>query len=116
MTSKFKKVIKILAISIFVIGILGYGLWQMRDLLLGIDFRIDTIQDGTVYANPEIKIAGIAKNSKKVTLNGREIYLNKDWRFNETIILLVGYNIITVEATDKFNRINKKTYQLIFQP
>ena len=115
MTSKFKKIVKIVAISACTIGIILYGLWQMRDLIGGIDFRIDTIRDGAIYTNPEIQIAGIAKNSKQVILNGREIYLDKNWRFNETILLLSGYNIITIEAIDKFNRVNTKIYQLILE-
>ena len=60
-----------------------------------------------------VKITGNAENAKNLTLNGREISIDQAGNFNETIALLSGYTIITIEAKDKFGYKDEKNYQLI---
>ena len=35
--------------------------------------------------------------------------------FNETIALLLGYNIINIKAVDKFGHKDEKNYKLIYE-
>ena len=61
------------------------------------------------------KIIGNAKNATNLTLNGREISVDQEGNFNETIALLPGYNIINITAKDKFGYVDKKNYKLIYE-
>ncbi len=61
-----------------------------------------------------MKVTGNAKNATSLTLNGREISIDREGNFGETIALLSGYNIINIKARDKFGYIDEKNYKLIY--
>jgi len=71
-------------------------------------------QSGTRMAESVMQITGNAKNTVNLTLNGREISINEAGDFNETIVLLTGYNIINITARDKFGYMDEKNYKLIY--
>lgn len=88
----------------------------MRDLWRGVVLTVYDIKNGESFTNPSITFSGMAKNSKALYLNGREIFVDKDWNFKESLILNPGYNIIEVKAFDKFDGSITKNYQLISSP
>jgi len=73
------------------------------------------IVDGSTMTNNILNITGNAKNALDLTLDGREISIDQQGNFNETIVLLPGYDIITIKAEDKFGNIDEKDYKLIYQ-
>jgi hypothetical protein len=60
-----------------------------------------------------LEITGVAKNAINLTLDGREISVDQQGDFDETIALLSGYNIISLKAVDKFGNIDEKNYKLM---
>ncbi len=60
-----------------------------------------------------LKVTGNAKNATSLTLNGREISIDQSGNFNETIMLLSGYNVITIKAEDKFGYTDEEDYKLM---
>jgi len=115
MTRDFKKILKILILAVFFIFIIIYAFFRSRDLIFGVKIKNVNIVDGTTMTESVLNVFGNAKNAVKLTLNGREISIDKSGNFNETIALLSGYNIITIEATDKFGKSDEKDYQLIYK-
>jgi len=114
-----KKILKIALVSIFFLLIVIFAFINSKDLIFGVKIKnvtIDNISAETVAksTNNVIEIKGITKNAVKLTLNGREISIDKDGNFNENIALQNGYNIITIKAEDKFNNIYEKNYKLIY--
>lgn len=108
-----KKIIKIIVLSLFFLFIIVYAFFRSSDLIFGVKIRNINITDGAKVTEEVLNIVGNAKNAKNLTLNGREISIDKDGNFTETIVLLPGYNIITVEAMDKFGNTDKKDYKII---
>lgn len=94
-------------ILLITISALTYN--NMRGVILGV--KIDA-----EIKNPEnksfSKVSGIAKNATLITLNGREITLDKNGIFEEAIALPDGYSVITLEAQDKFGANSKKTFEV----
>ena len=115
MKSDSKKILKILIISVFFLFILIFGFFRSYNLILGVKIRNVNIQDGAKYADSELKVTGNAKNAKNLTLNGREITIDKEGYFDETITLSPGYNIITITAVDKFGHVDEKNYKLMLE-
>ncbi len=118
MPKNTKQILQISALSFFFILITGYGFWGSHNLIFGVritDVTINekTAQSGAKFANPALKLQGNAKNAVKLTLNGREITINEQGDFNETLVLLPGYNIINIIAKDKFGYIDEKNYKLM---
>lgn len=114
MQSNIKKIIKIGGLSIFFILILIYAFFISRDLIFGVQIRNVNLTDGATVTNSIIKLTGNAKNAIRLTLDGREISVDLQGNFNETIALLPGYNIINIKAKDKFGNVDEKNYKLMF--
>lgn len=114
MNKDFKKTIKIIIISVFFLIIVVFAFINSMDLMSGVKIKNVNIVDGSTMTNSALDITGIAKNAKNLTLNGREISIDKKGNFNETIILSSGYNIVTIKAKDKFGNEDEKNYQLMY--
>lgn len=113
MTSDIKKTVKISGLSLFFVFIIFYSFFISKDLILGVKIRNVNMKDGATIPEKVIKITGNAKNAIKLTLNGREISIDQDGNFDETISLLLGYNIVTIKARDKFGSVDEKNYKLM---
>ncbi len=114
MKNDAKKIVKIASVSVFFLFIIGFGLFGSYDLIFGVKIKNVNIVDGGKYTENTLNVTGNAKNAKNLTLNGREISINKEGDFSETIALLPGYNIITIKAEDKFGHVDEEDYKIIF--
>ena len=61
------------------------------------------------------KVSGVAKNATYISLNGREIFIDKDGSFSEPIALIPGFSVVTIDATDKFGNNQEKKFQLVYK-
>jgi len=113
MTPNAKKIIKISGLAVFFILIIIYAFFISKDLIFGVKITNVNITDGTTLTESVLKITGNAKNAINLTLNGREITIDERGNWNETIALLLGYNIISVKALDKFGNVDEKNFRLI---
>lgn len=62
-----------------------------------------------------VKISGKAKNATYISLNGREIFIDKEGNFSENIALLPGLSVVTISAEDKFGHFDEKKLQVMYQ-
>ena len=116
MTRDFKKILKFIVLSLFFIFIIVYAFFRSRELIFGVKIKNISLENGKTYMESVQNITGIAKNAVELSLNGREISIDKDGNFSENIALLSGYNIISIEAEDKFGHKDEKDYQLMYSP
>jgi len=115
MNSNAKKIVKIAGLSVFFILIIVYAFFVSRDLIFGVSIKNVNLVDGATVTENVIKITGNAKNAINLILDGREISVDQVGNFDETIALLLGYNIINIKAQDKFGYIDEKNYKLIYK-
>ncbi len=108
-----KKIIQYSALILFFLLIVVYAFFRSRDLIFGVKIKNVNIVDGSTVAESVLHVSGQAKNAIKLTLNGREITVDEDGNWNETIALLSGYNVINVTAKDKFGYVDEKNYKLM---
>lgn len=109
-----KKTLKMVLLGTLFLFIAVYSFAGSRQLVFGVKIKDVNIVDGSKLDHSVLEITGNAKNALKLTLNGREISIDQRGNFNETIALLLGYNIITIRAEDKFGNVDEKNYQLIY--
>ena len=114
MNTTGKRILEIGGLTVFFLFIIIYALGRSHDLILGVKIKNVNIVDGTKVANNIFEVKGNAKNAIHVILNGREISIDEQGNFRETIALLAGYNIITIQAEDKFGSHDEKNYTLIY--
>ncbi len=109
-----KKLIKIISLSALFLVIIVYAFFRSYDLLFGVKIKNVNLADGAKMENNILNITGNAKNAVHLLLDGREVSVDQDGNWNETIALLSGYNVVSVEAKDKFGESDEKIYKLIF--
>ncbi|MCF7834021.1 MAG: hypothetical protein K9L98_01295 [Candidatus Pacebacteria bacterium] len=114
MDTDAKKILKFSFLGVFFIFIIVFSFFKTKDLIFGVKISGVNIVDGSTIKDSVLKLTGNAKNASKLVLNGREIYIEKDGNFNETIALLSGYNRVHIQAEDKFGNRDEKNYQLIY--
>ena len=91
-----------------VIMIFGYE--KMSFILKGVEIQ------ATLEQNPQSSLAVIKGNAMKATylsLNGREIFIDKEGNFSESISMLPGFSIVTLDARDKFGKTAEKKFEVV---
>jgi hypothetical protein len=97
------------------VGTTFYGFYQLREFLSGPLVSIDEPADGAVFALPLITLSGRARNIAFITLNGRQIFTDGEGGISESLLLQNGYNIITIEAKDRFGHLVKKRLEVVLK-
>ena len=105
--------VTVIALLGTVIGI--YTIFQAWKLLQGPLIEVYTPQNGAMYNSTLIEIDGKAKNVAYVNLNDRPIFTDKNGRFSEKLLLSPGYNIIKLDAKDKFKKYTEKKIEVILK-
>ncbi|KND46747.1 MAG: hypothetical protein AB201_02825 [Parcubacteria bacterium C7867-006] len=102
-------------ISLLVIVIAGYSLFQAQKLIRGPVIDIYTPENGATYNQTLIEIEGRARNIAYLNLNDRPIFTDKNGYFSEKLLLSPGYNIIKLDARDKFKNYTEKRLEIILK-
>lgn len=107
--------VRSLLITIAVLALVLYTLWQARLLLIGPVVTLDPLPP-SISTEPTIELTGQAENIVKITLNGRAIFTDTDGYFTETVVLENGYTVATIEGTDRYGRTTALTHGVVYTP
>lgn len=90
------------------IGLYSYA--KMRAVINGVKVtaKIENTESSSLAF-----ITGNARNATYISLNGREIFIDKDGTFKEPIALLSGLGVVTIQAQDKFGNISQKEFEVV---
>ncbi len=99
------------------VGILfiGYAIFQARFILAGPQITLPADM-ASVQTERVVTLEGETANIVKLTLNGREIYTDKDGHFKEALVLENGYTIATLEAHDRYGRTTEVHKTFVYTP
>lgn len=105
---------KSLLIALFII-IIAYTFFQAQKLIKGPSIEIYNPKDGSTYNQMLIEVEGKAKNVSYLNMNGKPIFTDKTGYFKEKFLLSPGYNVIKLNAEDKFKKYTEETIQIILK-
>ena len=108
-------ILRISLVSILALIIVGYSLFQAQKLITGPVIDIYTPENGATYNQTLIEIYGRARNVAYLNLNDRPIFTDKDGYFREKLLLSPGYNIIKLDARDKFKKYTEKMLEVVLK-
>jgi len=109
-----KKQINWMIVGLISLFILGYSLYEARNLLEGPELTIINPEKTHFSStNSVLDISGNAQNILSLTVNSRPILITPQGDFADKLLLLSGYNRIAVIATDKFGRENTKIIEAV---
>jgi hypothetical protein len=90
--------------------IMIFGYEKMSFIFKGVKIEA-TLEQKTDSSLSIIK--GNANKATYITLNGREIFIDKDGNFSESIAMLPGFSVITLNAHDKFGKTAEKKFEVV---
>lgn len=112
MNNRVKIILKVVVIALFILGFSAYGLYKSKGLITGPKITIESPANGSALNSNNAEIVGKASNVAAVFLNGNQIYTNEKGEFKEGLLLAGGYNIIEINAKDKFGRETKEVREI----
>ena len=112
---KVKRLAKILLYALVGAVIGGYSLYRAQAIASGPDIAVSFPANGALLGESLVEIKGTAKNISFLNLNGAKIFTDEAGAFSEKILLSYGYNVITLEAEDRFGRTTEETLQVIYK-
>jgi len=65
--------------------------------------------------SPLATVKGKAEKATHLTLNGREIFIDKEGNFSESIAMLPGFSVVTLNAKDKFGKTAEKKFEIVIE-
>ena len=96
-------------VALFLV-IMVFSYEKMCFLIKGVEIKA-TIEQKDNSSLAVVK--GIAAKATYITLNGREIFIDKDGNFSESIAILPGFSIVTLSAKDKFGKTAEKKFEVV---
>ncbi|MCH7756724.1 hypothetical protein IIC45_01410 [Patescibacteria group bacterium] len=115
MTQSAGTYIRVLLALALVGSIIWYAYRKSADFLEGPTIIIHTPENGITVTHSLVEIKGTAEHIAHISINGRKIFVTEEGLFSEQLLLSLGYNIITLEARDRFDREVKKSLELVYK-
>jgi hypothetical protein len=113
-TINIKTYLKFGLLGLLFVFIGVYSMFQIKALAKGVDLDISGITDGEVFTQNNLVLKGLALHASLITVNGKEVSVDQDSNFSEELVLSPGYNIIAIEAKDKFNKSTQEVYRVSY--
>jgi hypothetical protein len=89
-----------------------FAYMKMSFVLRGVKLQANVERNGN---SPVVHVKGNAYGATYVTLNGREIYIEKDGSFTEDVVLLPGLSVLKLDTEDKFGNTALKKFELVYK-
>jgi hypothetical protein len=107
--------LKAITIVLFLICLFGYGIFEVWKYATGPQILVSSPKNGVSVSESLITITGHGQNTKEITLNDRPIVVDESGRFSEKILLSYGYNILDLEAKDRFGKTTEQKLQIVYK-
>ena len=113
MTTRIVKTLYKISLVVFLfVAVIGYAFLKTKDLTAGAYIKLDEAPPSST-TEALIKFSGFIPREGALNINGRKIQTDQSGSFRDDILLMTGYNVITLEARDKFGKQVEKTYQIM---
>ena len=110
-----KLIIRILTI-LGILIVVGYSFFALKDVLRGPRINIATPTSGYATTTQMITLAGKVIRGNLFFINNATTTIDLKGNFSEQLLLSSGYNIMTLEARDRYGRTSHETIEMILTP
>lgn len=93
----------------------GYLLWQVNGVLQPPDLAVYSPLEGLVLHTPNTSVQGETEPESRLTVNGQDIMVNEQGRFDTKVDLSNGINTIVITAAKKHGKTTTVTRHLVVQ-
>lgn len=111
-----RRLLKRIATTLGLTIVLGYSAVTLAGFIQGPRITITSPQTGFSTTTPLVTVTGHAVHVNSFTINDAPTALDLEGNFSEQLLLAEGYNIISVEAKDRYGRTTEKKIEIILHP
>ncbi len=79
----------------------GYLTWQIKGILEPPTLTVFSPAEGTIVTGAATVVEGATEAESKLAVNGQEVIMNSDGKFQAELNLMPGLNTITISSTKK---------------
>ena len=105
-----KRIITVITVTAIALLVSGYSYFASHNLIQGPTIAILTPKESS-FATSSVEIKGVAQRVNSITLDDRPIFIDEQGNFDETVLLALGYNVVSIEGQDKFGKKTDLTLQ-----
>ena len=99
-------------LGFFFLAVLGYALYEAQGILFGPS--ISVVSQHAEVGEPYTLIKGQADRIVSLTMNGKPIPVTESGAFEEPFLLAPWYNMIVLDAVDRYGRKSSKEVEIIY--
>ncbi len=99
-----QKLFRIIGIGIVILGIGLLITHQTWALFQGPRIHLESPLDGTSSPSPVITLSGSGKHLARLVVNNNDTPVRIDGTFTTTLLVAPGYNVIRLDAYDRFQK------------
>jgi cytoskeletal protein RodZ len=107
---------KYISIAIIFFAVLGYLGWQVNRILEPPMLTLVSPTDGYITSDERVVIRGTSEPETSITINGKEVSIGGEGRFEQELDLVEGVNTIVVSATKKHGKTTTETRYVTQRP
>ena len=109
------KTIGILTTIVVFIFVVGYLFYQLSFLMHPPKLTVFEPANDMAAAQSAIVVSGRSEPGVKLTINGQEVYINKDGGFSQEVNLNQGLNLIVISAVNRFGKSSSETRKVLLK-
>lgn len=110
-----KKIINIGLLTVFFLFIIFYTHSRTAFLSQGANLSVSNLSNGQVVTESGLEILGVAQRATKLTINNRELAIDENGNFTDTLIFTPGLNNIEIVAEDKYGKGDDLKYEILYK-
>lgn len=110
---------KRIVLIIFILFLILVGLYFWREISFLLKPPLLEVSQPPADINisqENFEILGKTDPSAHLTVNGEEVYIDKEGNFKTQVNLSEGLNIIKIESKNRFNKINEIIRRIVYNP
>ncbi|MDE1975456.1 MAG: hypothetical protein KGI49_03040 [Patescibacteria group bacterium] len=111
--TRFRKLVMLGIAALAAAIVVGYAVWRSAAYISGPDIEIFQPVDGATVSSSTVEVTGQVKRVSSVSMNGYQLNVDQNGRFDERIIVFPGINFITIQASDRFGRTAEKAVEIM---
>lgn len=101
-------------ITIIILIVVGYIIFNSRFLITGPQIEVIYPPDGASLSERLIEIRGETRNIAYISLNDHPIFVDEEGNFSEKLLLSPGLSIIELYGNDRFDRETTEYLQYVY--
>ncbi len=111
-----KRNIGLISVTIFFSLFLIYALFEVAKVVRGPSLTITAPKDLDTVTYPIVPVSGIVSRAAYLSLDDRQIFADESGHFAESLLLLPGYNIISIKVKDRFGKEVSRNISIYYTP